>query len=115
MKFFKFYKEKDGRWYVDLPEWKGGKEDLEMVAGADKMLDHMSKNSDNISLLISKSYILNSDVLNLMQVCKKGGGALYSYNSEKDNPLWLCDVLKFVFDEFPEKLYLKKPESNVWT
>jgi hypothetical protein len=106
MKIFKFYKEKDGRWYVDLPEWPGEKEELEMVAGADKMLDYLSNNSESISLFISKDAIKDSDVLNLMQICK-GGGALYSFNSEKDNPLWLCDVMKFVFNEFPEKLYLK--------
>ncbi len=29
----------DGRWYVVFPEYEGGHEDLEMVEGADKMLD----------------------------------------------------------------------------
>jgi hypothetical protein len=39
MKTFKFEKEKDNRWYIILPEWTGEKEELEMVCGADSMLD----------------------------------------------------------------------------
>ena len=43
---FKFYKEEDNRWFVDLPEWEGDKEDLEMVMGADILLEILSGNSD---------------------------------------------------------------------
>lgn len=43
MKVFKFYRDKTpiGRkaWYVDLPEFKGPKAELEMVAGADDFLE----------------------------------------------------------------------------
>ncbi len=35
MRTFKFYKTEVGRWYVDLPEWEGSVDELEMVAGAD--------------------------------------------------------------------------------
>ncbi len=41
MKRLRFYKEEDHRWYVDLHEWNGSKEELEMVMGADIMLDYM--------------------------------------------------------------------------
>ena len=34
----KFNKEAD-RWYIDLPDWTGTKGELEMVAGADTLLD----------------------------------------------------------------------------
>jgi hypothetical protein len=43
---FKFYKEEDGKWFVDLPEWEGDKDDLEMVMGADILLEILSNNSD---------------------------------------------------------------------
>ena len=43
---FKFYKEDDNRWFVELPEWDGEKDDLEMVMGADILLDVLSGNSD---------------------------------------------------------------------
>ena len=42
---FKFYKE-DNKWFVDLPEWEGEKDDLEMVMGADLLLDILSNYSD---------------------------------------------------------------------
>lgn len=50
----KFYKEADERWYVELPEWKGSKADLEMVAGADTMLNYMSEGEDHINLYLSE-------------------------------------------------------------
>jgi len=37
-----FYKETTGEWYIDLPDYPGPKEDLQMVLGADKMLDPIS-------------------------------------------------------------------------
>ena len=39
MKNLKFKKEEDNKWYIDLTEWTGDKADLEMVAGADILLD----------------------------------------------------------------------------
>ena len=52
---FKFYRE-DTRWYVDLPEFirnGGSKADLEMVLGADELLEELSKGRDTIHLSIS--------------------------------------------------------------
>ena len=51
-KRFKFEKEND-RWYIVLPEWEGDKEELEMVAGADTLLDIISKNDDHTFITIS--------------------------------------------------------------
>jgi hypothetical protein len=34
---FRFYKTGDGKWYIDLPEWDGSIDDLQMVDGADTM------------------------------------------------------------------------------
>ena len=52
MKTFIFNKEKDGRWYVELPEWPGNHAELEMVAGADTLLEKLAngKRSVNIEL-----------------------------------------------------------------
>ena len=43
MRTFRFNKEEDNRWFVDLPEWEGEKDELEMVLGADMLLDIISK------------------------------------------------------------------------
>ena len=43
-KTISFTKENE-TWYVDYPEWKGNKANLAMVAGADTMLDALTKNN----------------------------------------------------------------------
>ena len=53
MKLLKFYKENDNRWFVNLPEWKGNKDDLEMVMGADTMLDYISDGENEVFLYLS--------------------------------------------------------------
>ena len=45
-KELKFNKEND-LWYIDIPEWKGTKGELLMVAGADKLLDVLDTDNDN--------------------------------------------------------------------
>lgn len=47
MKYLKFEKDTSNRWYLILPEWKGDKSDLEMVCGADAMLDVRKLNLDD--------------------------------------------------------------------
>ena len=37
----RFYKSQDEYWYVDMPEWEGSIDALEMVRGADDMLDDL--------------------------------------------------------------------------
>ena len=48
----KFYKEKSSRWYIDLPEWEGEKEDLEMVLGADDLLNILAEGEDFVYMQI---------------------------------------------------------------
>ena len=111
MRKFKFYKESDSRWYVDLPEWLGSKSDLEMVCGADKMLDILSEGKDYVYLYLSTKEFTHSNILELVEICKPemGGGwyILKEYNGVKfDLYMWLCDVTKFVFGELPSTIYI---------
>ena len=55
MKTYRFIKLED-YWFIDLPEYieQGGNPgDLQMVDGADTMLDVMAENGDSVSLTIS--------------------------------------------------------------
>ncbi|MFN4885339.1 MAG: DUF6717 family protein, partial [Bacteroidota bacterium] len=38
------------RWYIDLPEWSGPRANLEMVAGADTMLDVFAQDHERINV-----------------------------------------------------------------
>lgn len=111
MKKLKFCKETDGRWFVDLPDWDGGKDALEMVAGADTMLDIMAEGEREVILLLSERYFDNSDVLEFKSLAEDlGNGAYYKLEKykgiEMNHELWLCDVTLFVMGKFPEKIYI---------
>lgn len=106
-----FYKTDENRWYVDLPEWKGSKADLEMVAGADVMLEYLSEGKRNVWLYVSEYCIEFSHNIKLIKEADDlGGGAYYLMPTFKgsaiDLKIWLCDVTKYVFGYFPENIYL---------
>lgn len=108
MREFKFYKDQNNRWYIDLPEWDGYKEDLEMVCGADLMLDIAAQGEGHAYLTISTEE-LDSPRFVLKFNKEDMGGAWYYLKSDLyEFELWLCYVTKFVFDgTLPKTLYLK--------
>ena len=116
MRNFKFYKEECGRWYVSLPEWEGEKDELEMVMGADSFLEILSQGEDEVYVTLSDTEFPDAERLELFDLCRLkgielGSGAWYSLTSYMDIPydieMWLCDVTKFVFGDFPKIIYFK--------
>lgn len=115
MKKIIFEKEEDGRWYIFLPLWQGDHADLEMVAGADAMLEMLSDGEKCVTLEVSSTEFLNADKLTLVrEALELENGAIYnveSLNGKQINmEIWLCDVTKFVLGYFPAVIYLKKIE-----
>jgi len=113
MKKLKFYKETSGRWYIDLPEWQGPKADLEMVEGADTMLNVLSEGNDHVWLILSEEEFDGSDKIEFIRMATEvNNGAYYSLKNymgiEMNMQMWLCDVTKFVFGGFPEIIYMAK-------
>lgn len=106
MKKLNFNKE-GSKWYIDYPQWEGDKEELEMVAGADILLDHLSNNEDAVSLFVSEEPIDNSIILK--KKYNINGGADYKpVNTDVVYGVWLCHVTKFVFNGImPDYLYIK--------
>lgn len=107
-----FYKTESLEWYVNLPEWKGDIAELQMVAGADVMLDIYAQGENIIRLTLSDSNIGdNFDKLTLISDDLEAG-ATYKVNSilgiTYEFEIWLCDVTKFVFGKFPKIIYIKK-------
>lgn len=116
MQKFKFYKDFDHRWYVDLPDFPGTKAELEMVSGADTMLNYMSEGQDKVELYISEDYFKNSDILRFTELATDiGDGAYYILETYKgiqfDITMWLCPVMLYVFKEYPKQLYISKIEE----
>jgi len=106
---YDFYKE-NGSWYIDFPEYianGGNKSDLLMVMGADKMLDLVSENTNQVNLDFSSEPIDGADIT-LKKFIGDPWGATYTTNSKKIKFVWLCNVTKVVMGNHPEKIYVKK-------
>lgn len=106
MRNFKFELE-ENRWYVVLPEWKGVKDELEMVCGADTLLNILAQGETTVHLYISEKPLKNTKfILNYKK--DQGEGGLYLLTSEMyEFEVWLCHVTKFIYGYLPKKLYLR--------
>lgn len=107
---FDFYKDNTG-WYIDFPEFissgMGSKADLAMVAGADDMLDYLSKGANRIHLIFSNAELRDCDFY-LKMIHHNQWGATYSTNVEAVESAWLCNVTKVVFGGFhPREIYVR--------
>ena len=96
LKFIKIAK----KWYAALPEYNGDIQDLEMVLGADTVLDNLNK--DEVTLLV------NTNIPNNYDFCLKLNsfddvGAWYFLDKSE---IWLCAVVKFLFGDYPKNLYI---------
>lgn len=116
---YTFLKE-NNRWYIDLPEYiqqGGSKADLEMVAGADEMLDIMARKKKKLIMELDREPFEGADLLELAELCGAPmGGGYYVMHTCKGRPLnkrmWLCDVTLFVFGDMPQKIYCKKLDEK---
>lgn len=118
MKRLKFIKEADNRWYVVLPEWQGSKADLEMVAGADTMLEYMAEGNGFVFLYLSETMFAGADELKFICLAEElGNGAYYKMEYYRgvglNLDIWLCDVTKFVFGKFPSVIHVSTSNFEV--
>ncbi|HEX2627541.1 MAG TPA: DUF6717 family protein [Chitinophagaceae bacterium] len=118
MNTYKFIKE--GRdWFIDLPEYiegGGSKGDLQMVEGADTMLDMIAEGKDHVSLFIDEISFAGSDELILTERCDPYiGGGYYKLKifegKEINQDMWLCAVTEYVFGGLPEKIFIKRSDQ----
>ena len=94
------------KWFIDIP-WDGDVNDLQMVCGADVLLDTLSNGNFFVILNVSTEELNESFVLN--KKCDDEFGCFYScYTYEFKGEIWLCNVTKHLFHEFPIKFYVKK-------
>jgi hypothetical protein len=115
MKTYRFIKS-GADWYIDLPEFieqGGSMDDLQMVEGADKMLDMMAENTTAVELNIDEKPFEGADELTLTERCDPyiGGGyyLMKKYEGQEVNrTMWLCQVTQFVFDDIPPRIFVKR-------
>lgn len=115
VKKYKFLK-KEQEWYMDLPaflEAGGSMENLQMVEGADKMLDTIAGMEITVTLSIAKEKFEMADVLVLKEKCDRMKGGGYYFMAEFEGKIvnltmWFCGVTEFVLGDIPPKIYLRK-------
>lgn len=107
----KFVKEDDG-WYIDLPDWDGSHDDLQMIAGADKLLDFAAEGRPEVTVRLLRKNTLEPVKIALGRRQYSHGGAIYDvldmtgaqYKSGQlpVSEIWICSVTRFVLHVFPE-------------
>lgn len=124
MKTYKFYKTVSistgkTKWFIDIPRFPFNKSWLEMVAGADLLLDALSNDKNEVNISIdTRPFPYTDGWLNISEKLGIMKGAIYNVNSEKysidtteffrvKNLLWLCPVTLWVFWKYPKKIYFK--------
>ena len=104
-----------GKWLVHLPDYPGHYSELEMVLGADVMCDMIDTfETGNIAVTVSdepfdsifstREYTL--DFVNSTTSNGEQDGANYRMREYKLD-VWLCNVTKYVFGEFPATIYIR--------
>lgn len=104
-----------GKWFVHLPDYPGHYSELEMVLGADVMCDMIDKfDTGHITVIVdtepsenhftAREYTL--DFVNSTTSNGEQDGANYRMREFKLD-VWLCNVTKYVFGEFPATIYIR--------
>lgn len=115
MRSYRFYKDELG-WFVDLPEWGGTKGELQMVAGADIFCDILAQGENELYVTLTTTPFDSCEVLQFTKLGRVEGfefgeGAWYLLNEYQGISycieMWLCDVTKYVFGDFPDRIYFK--------
>ena len=101
------------QWFYWDPQFKGDIYELQMVGGADTLLDKMSEGESNIVAVAVETDTITFPHY-LEKVNEDGLGCTYRivgpyYSGE----LWLCNVTLSLFDSFPERIGFQKVDSRV--
>lgn len=115
MQTHRFVKE-DNKWFIDLPaylEAGGQKGDLQMVEGADTMLDVIAGDDAETTITMHDAPFAGADEIVLLETCDPSiGGGIYLLkvfeNKPVEQPMWLCAVTEFVFGGLPPRIYVKR-------
>ena len=101
----RFYKTSSHEWFADLPEWTGEQWELEMVMGADALLDIISEGKGEVNVTFSTEASVYK--WKLIRTEPQGDGYTYfAFSPLLQLNIWLCHVTETVFGGFPETIYI---------
>ncbi len=102
-----FEKWDNGKWFVIYPDYEGLQEDLEMVDGADTLLEYLTTDGMYVSLMADTESHSNWACLQLTEHDELGGTYEVLGVDGFDESVWLCNVVHAVFGEHPEAIFFK--------
>jgi hypothetical protein len=102
---FRFNKDPDGRWYVDLPEWEGERGELEMVLGADMLLNILANGCDWVDVKMSETPFSSGCKMLIHDTAESELGWYNNDAWHGPTSIWLCSVTEFVFGYYPDVIY----------
>lgn len=107
---FRFYKQHDGTWYVDLPEWKLPRRHLRMVDGADDFLESFRPaNANQVYLKVSLKEFQDALSIQKLEDDPYGDGATYWYDTPQGpETMWLCHVTDWYYGYMPDRFFVKQ-------
>ena len=102
-----FEKWENGKWFVVLPEYDCDQEDLEMVDGADTLLDFLT--TDGLYVIIDMSLEERPGYSVMRLVAHDVIGGTYQVENLEgfSQDVWLCNVVHFLFGEHPEEIFFQ--------
>lgn len=99
------------KWFADIPMYEGDVNDLQMVSGADTLIElyALGKSECEVGVLDDFDWDdYNSDpslIVLKKTVETEGYGATYDVTSRLyRDEVWLCPVMLHVFGEYPDEL-----------
>ena len=96
------------RWYIDIP-WIGDVNDLQMVDGADELLDEIAEGRRIVRIIATISDNISKPDYILEKTKEDNMGGTYTITGITNvKQLWLCNVTKLIFKNFPNKIYIYK-------
>ena len=100
-----FEKWENGQWFIVYPDYDGDQEDLEMVDGADELLDFLT--TDGLYVTITVSIEEQPSWPYIRQVAHDEIGGTYQVCGVTgfDKDIWLCNVVHNVLGEHPQIVY----------
>ncbi|MCR4852659.1 MAG: hypothetical protein K5893_03615 [Prevotella sp.] len=102
-----FEKWENGQWFVILPDYDGDQEDLEMVDGADTLLDFLTEDGLYVTVEVSLEEEEGYSILKLAAHDEIGGTHQVENMDGFSNDVWLCNVVHYLYGEHPEVIYFK--------
>lgn len=105
-----------GYWFVHIPDYDGEPEDLVMVEGADVMCDFLDTSNQGMIHVEIKSEEQDTSIYHKLEFIKSDTeGADYNVTGPivKNMNIWLCNVTKYVFGQFPATLYVRTLDNDL--